>query len=1018
MIRHTAFLTSDARLQTRWRIALFIIFSFTMNSETSAQGAQDDDPRPRPPRVETALADLQERITAANERQLDGILLQDAYFNDRGELVFVGVRSHYESSRYKNLIESQTARLREILAEFCSTRWAEANARMVKTKQNPDGINLDELRAVANLPLAIQQMVAQNEEYDGVRIDRHFYKDKKLHIRGIQGNDSQQEQLEKYVQEQLASVERWKELPYAKVELDLRTVPIDKFRREMQRFVASRPVLDGTRIDRAYFDELGRVAFRGIRWGPTTAAPPTRGQTPRDQLIYDELFSRVSRSPLFTDGAELNLQPLVVVRSPIAQWRGFVARDRRLDGVRIDRVYYAFVEERQQVSLTVQGVFDKQTEAQRALLIDVGKDNFSSLDWRVWTENAPPRAELVAVDYDQMVAKLQARIRGARRADGKLVDKARIDRVHFDQKNVLQIEGVRWSEHAQSEDPLAQRALQRLVAAELKSTWTDVVSSETPEFSINGVVKTSSALAFVRQIVSQNHDLDGVRVDVAYYDGRGQLHFAGAQRHAEQVGQLADAIRARSRETSDWTRWTTRRWREKETDAWSIDALEVTPTQELLLDLRAKAMEDFRLDGLRIDRLHYDEQLRLALIGQFWEPWQPELLKSILHSLIENNWRRAVRHADGSRVTDDADLPDGYTIETVVHSPSLLTELRNEVARRCELDGTRLDRAYYDIHGVLNFKGLLGHAEHKARLDKLVALYEQNESWDAAFVAGFSTANEPRLRRFRVAAMDKLLTYVQESMPAYTELDGASVVRAYYALPLIASDDEQIGPLPLLLSLEGRVADEPQRDSLQKIVSQLTSNDKWAPYLQQPALPTLAEASQRGVDVNRMTKTQLVKDPYNAQRLFGEGYGLYRRTCYPQAIEQFDLAMAYDSSNVSSWYYRALCYIALQRNDLARRDVRRAVLLEQQGEMLQGFHFGALSSVQGRHRLCFERLRFEAQYHRPSGKKIANACAEGACDRCGNHCCSPCCPKRLEKIVVAAKRFRCCEWFSFPISQP
>lgn len=901
----------------------------------------------RPAGVEKALRDLQHRVN--QDRKLRGVFLKDAYFNQRGELVVQGFRPRCE----KQLFEEQTKCLEELIVDYGKTEWP-------AIRQAPR-IDLDQLECVTNLLDQLQQEAANHPKLRDVMFWAQKYDNGHLRLEVIQGGHHSEEELEQFVGGVLARSPDWPVIaanlttvrpdePVAWSVRILETFSFREFVREIQAEIARRPGLDGTRVDNAFFNALGRLTLEGIR--PSTPRTPA-GQAGAEDHVARQLDKVLvakisSRGEKWADFLPADFGGLRPVESPLPYLRQVVTESAEFDGIRIDRAYYDG--EGTLCLLGIRNSASPGTPCQAALLKRVVTQKFSSHpNWSEWKGDTLSTAGLREVDFEAIRSSLHRALNRPRESDGRRLDRVRIDRIWYDIDNKLRLRGVCWNECGDADQG---NAIREAIREELK-LWPGILEGNSDSPDIAEVTPIESVLSTARQILARHPEMDGVRIENAYYDQEGRLHFYGTQARKDQGTQASSLLQAEA-DGEQWQRAVAR--------GWTIDHLRPLPFSwdGLVRSLREGIAQRATLDGTRIDRVYYDKDLKLTLEGQRWGDARP--LEEVIVSTLRGEFRDAARNIDGTAIVGDRGVPTESLLARIDLSQVRLVEnplrhLRKLVSQDCSYDGIRVDRIYYDQENRLHCAGLLDNPSQGHLLQELWAGFSKDPRWAE------QAAQELRVDSMRCLPIGPLLQFVKEILPVYEELDGASVVRAFHA------PDGR-------LAFEGRVLSREQAQVLgDRMARELEQRPSWALRLASFSdLPPIAKPSEK-IDVSGMTITPVKPDLFEAQRVVNLAWDLYLQERYPEAIQQLDLAMAYYPRYGPTWYVRALCYIAIDRRDLARRDLRRAVDMENRFIIPKNLHYHVLQRIQGPRRITFEWLRTEALLQKQDGTVIRNLCA-------------------------------------------
>ena len=877
--------------------------------------------------IEELLDDAQ--TTIATERKLDGIRLDRAYFGADNWVTFEGiVWGDEEVSRPSDdetALEQQKL-LQDVLSRMMGTRWAE-----LMTRADVIEVRVGKLTFVRSPLPALRRYVSQRPELDGVWIARHYYRGGSLYLQGIQGNDEQKQVIEQFLQGQFTTNADWARLEASRWSLDLETVPNDEFLTDIQDAIAQAPELDGIRIDRGNFNEQGQLSFTGVSWAQASALERL------PDLIAKRTASKWPRILEASPVPEVDVKLFDLLESPLPQIRQLIPELPNLDGIRVDRAYYNSLGK-----LTIEGIQNKAAtnqiqEFSRAMEETLG----GSPEWQQWTGGKAFVFQLHPIDFDRLCSDLQRELIHARGQQGSLVDKVRIDRIFFDSNGQVRMAGIRFREDERGD----AAAIEELLLKEL-ADWPRVLAAHSGPLDMEGIVLQPSGLAYLRRLAAERDELRGIRLDTAYYDGRGVLHFSGAKQSQEQSAQLQEALTQQSvLDAPTWQIWTSA--------GWQIDPMPVVPLENIAAQVRRHMVDDPALDGASVERLYYDTDLRLVVEGHFRAGTSTEEVIRIILDVLERESSEALRTADGAPALvsgrGDTNVEDRFALHMKA-TDNILAHLRSLIPSLNEMDGIRVDRAYHNEQQTLVVYGLLGDERQRAAFATLLDGLSEKQRWSQQLAHGYS------LDGMEVEPIVPLKQFIQNALPWHEELDCAMVTRVFHC------EDGT-------LALAGRVVDDAQRTFLGDLITlKLQALPQWHSRLvARTARPLTNPAEELSpVDVSAMDISPIKGNRDTSVSLYTRGRELYFADRLDEAIDRFTLAIIHDSHNTRAWQYRALCYLALGKDDLAWRDVYRTVLMEQNGQAPRNAHCSAMTRIQGPYRQSFERMRLNAMLVDPN----------------------------------------------------
>jgi hypothetical protein len=234
------------------------------------------------------------------------------------------------------------------------------------------------------------------------------------------------------------------------------------------------------------------------------------------------------------------------------------------------------------------------------------------------------------------------------------------------------------------------------------------------------------------------------------------------------------------------------------------------------------------LDGVRFDSAYYDKTGVLHFKGAQARPEQTAGAYALLRSGIPADLWREWQGA-GNREPDRV-----WTIDPlpIVPLERLLADVRRNIAATPQLDGTRVDRAYYDERLRLTFVGQRWkktapqEADNQEAIDDAVFV-ALKDAWREALrqpngmsLLGDRTPSgvkelKPGFDTARIAEVEDLSEHLRSVVPLYCALDGVRLDRVFY--------DEQ-GTLQLC----GLIGDDAQSASLPAFVGRTAADARWS----------------------------------------------------------------------------------------------------------------------------------------------------------------------------------------------
>ena len=805
----------------------------------------------------------------------------------------------------------------------------------------------------------LQRLIAAEQELDGVRIDvieKDEEADDTWVLKGIIADKKQLQRLKTIADDYFLRLDEIKPDLTAFFSPHVKIVPLADFRRELQASISESALLSGTRIDRVYYGRDGHLHLEGVFW-PTGTNPPSEKDKILNSLVTTTMATVVrnqDRWSELTKGGRVvvdGMQYFPPGRVPLRYVRQMIADDARLDGTHVDETYYG-----PNGKLIFKGVASDITQNAllRKKINGVAKE---SANWRAWvgkdsnfefnvTDFISNRNKTRAIEFAIEQAIFSTPVLVTNPQGNKLPDKVLIKRLYYTADNKLALTGLRWNEISGKNDPTqaGKRALTQLLLAQqsadpgLKGKGVDI--SGLPLFN-SANIPFRSLLAASWDMIPKHRELDGLRLDRAYYQG-GVLRFTGIQAKEGQTSQLSARIPL-----------TDPLWKTLAPKGIAFDAFPIVDTETFLDEIQnhyAFHAQTPALDGARLDRIYYQfdpgqQTLRPVFSIDRWHTGQAvgAIQPASIEAVTIQNMLQALP-AQWSTVTEWGD-PD---FQLANEKPSPLPILRQEIAQDKNMDGTRIDRAFYDPSGKLYFEGLIGDEQQLEAVNALVqtTLGRMGGGNDEYAPQGFAVNRD----RFRLIPNALVLEWIQDLLPGYKALDGAGVSRLFF------TPDNA-------LAVDGRIAVKNQTADISKILGDALQQTSWGRQL-------MKDNTNELVQTGRFDLFPVRHDPYEAMALLATAWQIFYCGDYESAIKKLDMAILYDPDNTQLWMLRSLCYIGLHKIDYARRDARRAVLSMKNNQYRYHGRYRTLSKVQGPIRLCFEALMQEVWASRANGKIV------------------------------------------------
>lgn len=822
----------------------------------------------------------------------------------------------------------------------------------------------------------LQTLVAAEPDLDGVRIDHFSLDDDLLRVDGILASESQTHRLKHLLDKVTDRMGATYDFSAFEDPKRRKIVPITAFKDVVQEKFASDPILRGARIDRVYFSSDGSISFTGVVWLPEHLSRPTNpALRDRMEIAIMRLIANDERWDAYQDGGRIVLDAMtglddeVPLASPLEEIRIAVEEAAILDGVRIDTAYYDA-----HGVLVIEAIHaTKGQEAECASLLRKVSDASPSLHLLAGSHESPILKWTGTLDLKQLIRAIEEAIRRAQLSSQpasndqgtRVVDKVRIDRLFYNRRNQLSLQGLRWNEFPMPDRGVLDAVLRSLIHEVVNDRFPDALFSvdkrldqfvnidRLPLFD-HSDPEQKSALFFLRQRIPKHPELDGVRIDHAYYEDR-VLHFTGLHATPKQDELLQNLVDLREP-----------LWRELAPAGIAFDALKTVRLDVLLQRLRARIAKNSALSGTLVWRAYYNSELALAIEVRRWKTVSQEEIDNAIHPefTASDRWRQALS------------VVEKPLINYVAIQDNLLHFLRQQVSSRRDLDGVRLDSASYDTQGTLGFTGLIGR---KDQLDLLREATEDASKRNPDFQDCTAGGYQFSPSAFRLLPIDPFLACVKNLLPAYKELDGVAVTRLYH-LPTNE------------LAVDGRAADIEQVRNLSKILGRELDRIFYGKHRLR-----YNSTDPKLVRPGRFERFVVERDSNRAKELLNDACKLYWNGCLADTIDVVGMAIAYDPQLTAAWYLRALCYIDRDQVPLARRDMRRAIMINKNVANAQESRPLFFQRVQGYKRLCFENIFNEVFLTRENGSLITDLCGDYDCIGAQSRTCQRC---RSERIPV------------------
>jgi tetratricopeptide (TPR) repeat protein len=599
------------------------------------------------------------------------------------------------------------------------------------------GFSADQLSQVSPQRVLnqVRSRVAQSVPLTEVQVTRlRFDAMGRLCLVGTCVSEEQREPLRETTIDALKAVPEWSSLPAIGFVDEVVVRP--SFKDRIQSLIAIKRELDGTRLDRAFYDTQGKLQLVGITARPeqkdvlqnVIRAEMTANQAWAEQISGSPVLERIVVAPL--DGV-------------LNHFRAVVAQSEKLGEVQIARLRF---DEAGRLCLIGTRVSEEQGE----LLKDVTNDALKAV---------PAWATLHAVEsVDEVVVRpsfkdrIQSLIPTKKELDG-----ARLDRAFYDAKGKAHLVGI-------TARPEQKEILQNLIGAELKTNqaWSEQIG-ESPALGDIAVAPFDALVQCLVEAVEKDERLKDVRLDRAFYGPDGILKLMLVQASDEQVEAILQLLATSKRDLPGASSLLAQ--------GSTVGQLPLAPVDPLLSLLQKATTSNESMDGVRFDKAFYDTLGKLKFSGLYSKDEQLKALNESLDSefrsnaawseLVKNNWSLELFH--------------------MRPFPSLIFFLREVVANEKTFDGVRLDRGYFDYDPdskqiKLFLEGLKADEEQAEKLTEIISgEVTKNLGWREILSSGFS------MSRLRTVPVRQVVAHLQAKIATQESLDGVRLDRAFYA---------------------------------------------------------------------------------------------------------------------------------------------------------------------------------------------------------------------------------------------
>lgn len=787
----------------------------------------------------------------------------------------------------------------------------------------------DKLRM--ELVARLRQECLTRPKLKGVRIDAcELSEDEQtLELRGLVDGEAQREEIVSQTQTIVKSMAPFASLSGKTVsgkmlkEFSIRTVYLSR----IQSSLATRDYQDATlksmfhqtRLDDVVFDDRGGLLFRATCLDSVARDrqenPDDAPDTPENQLLMQlEFVLEHELTP--TRFEELNLVgnrvEIRFLGSPVPVLQAAIAAKTELDGVLLESAAYDA-----DGQLTFTGIVSD--DEQRAKLADM----LPQLADRVpsWDERQDPQAalrELHAYSLEVYAKKMQASLAVE---ENPMAHRSRVVRTFLNAQGELAIQlqtlGVR------PDDPESLAAEQQRFEA-LVTQLHQQVKAQLPPFAAHlrvaaePVVFVEPPIKDIQAEVVRETALDGISIDDAQFDQRGNLQLGGLWRNPEDDQKRLEPVVTRALQKIDSPL-------ADATISWT--SMSVLPVDDLLVDMRKWTSEN--LQEVWLERVHFDEQQRLRIEGSSVKTGQDANCEKHLAEMIRI-------HPLGrylQKRNPNQPIAATVTVELAIEPTSVTDELRKRIADRRDLDGVSIERGYYGPDGSYHVSGLVDHAKQKASVKTVVAEFAKDAKIASRVPGGII------LDEFDEIPLAGMLEKINGLLPAIPIFDGIVVEAAYH-------DAEN------RLTFRGQIVGDLKPQAETQMVELINQNEQW----KRRARDGVSFEKLTAIEQNRAIANRSVQGAVAAlQKLaFVQMIAGKDVDTVDQLLISLRIGVLHNPQDATAWFLRGMCHLMKGEDEYARRDFCRAALA---GKIDRN----ALSRLQGKWRIAAEETLDEVK---------------------------------------------------------
>ena len=492
--------------------------------------------------------------------------------------------------------------------------------------------------------------------------------------------------------------------------------------------------------------------------------------------------------------------------------------------------------------------------------------------------------------------------------------------------------------------------------------WSSISSGINTEMEIKFVNWRS--LKLQSTLINKNRELDGVYLSNLLFGETGQLLVSGLWVSDEHKKKILELVGNRMEKTELHP-----------LRGITTDDFNVVRSDLILRGIRDWA--DTHYDEVLTRRLYFTEAGNLQLeaiipdddstLPDAFRAYGRKLLMDLPQSqreLIPTVWRKKLTHLQAIgrcatrtqrltyfNETMTAELPDiGFDLTS---RKSVTKYLRDHFMGPDDKAhyGILIDRGIYGDSGTLIINGLYATTKQKKAIEEKLKELSEDPIYELQLSKGWNVA------QFKEVPIQPMLDGLKVVMPAYPELDRLILDRAFH-------DKDKT------FVLGGEVFGAANPDASALLKKLLGDHDFWKVRI-------YGEDGDFGLKLDVKTKQVNAKASRAAVRRCLELIRKSlpdRKRCYCKdnlpiltppyilpkqklplidgkvcktCLEYLDGALLHTPENSTAWFLRALCHISLGQEELAKRDLRRMVRLEEQNPIAKDLRLLELEHIQG-----------------------------------------------------------------------